>query len=97
MTDESPRTLFGQSPNRSGVASLVAACLAIVSWPLMVMIGFVMVYVAFLLALVALVSGLMGVGSGIYYLEWAGAVTGAIGAVLAGGGVCFVVAALSNF
>lgn len=77
MTGNSAKTLFGQSPNRYGVTSLAAVCLAIASWPLKVVIGFVMVYVAALPAFLAVVSGLMGVGSGIYYKGYVGVLTGA--------------------
>ena len=97
MTDNSAKTLFGQSPKRYGVTSLAAACLAFASWPLMVVIGFVMVYVAALLAFVAVVSGLMGVGSGIYYKEYVGVVTGALGLALACSGVVFIISALTHF
>ena len=97
MTEDSTNTLFGQSPKRYGLASLIAVCLAFACWPLMVVIGFIMVYVAVLLALTAVVSGLLGVGSGIYYKEWGAVVAGALGAGLAVTGACFVVSALSNF
>lgn len=97
MSEESHNTLFGQSPKRYGLASLIAVCLAVVSWPLMFVIGFIMVYVAMLLVLIAVVSGLLGIGSGIYYNEWLGVVTGAIGLVLAGFGVCSVVWAVTHF
>ncbi len=97
MTDNSDNTLFGLSPKRYGVTSLTAACLAFVSWPLMVVIGFLMVYVAALLALVAVVSGLMGVGSGIYYKEYAGTVMGALGVALCCTGVVVIISALTQF
>ena len=97
MTEISTDTLFGQSPKRYGITSLIAACLAFASWPLMVVIGFIMVYVAILLACVAVVSGLLGVGSGIYYRAWPAVVTGGIGMGLAGFGVCSVVWAMTHF
>jgi len=97
MTDNSAKTLFGQSPKRYGVASIGAACLAFASWPLMVVIGFVMVYVAALLAFFALVSGLMGVGSGIYYKEAVGVATGALCLGLARWGIGFVASARTYF
>ncbi len=97
MTNKSHNTLFGQSPKRYGLASLIAVCLAFASWPLMVVIGFIMVYVAMLLALIAVVSGLLGIGSGIYYNEWLGVVTGALGVGLAGFGVWTVVWAVTHF
>ncbi len=97
MTEKMTNTLFSHPPKRFGLASLVAACLAFASWPLMVVIGFIMVYVAILLALVTVVSGLLGIGSGIYYKEWPGVVMGAIGVGLVSVGACFIVSALTNF
>lgn len=97
MTENSTDTLFGQSPKRYGIVSLIAACLAFASWPLMVVLGFLMVYIASLLAVVAVVSGLLGMGSGIYYKAWPAVVMGGIGMGLAGVGVSFVVSALSSF
>ena len=97
MTEGPSNTLFGQSPKRYGLASLIAVCLAVVSWPLMFVIGFIMVYIAVLLALIAVVSGLLGMGSGIYYNEWLGVVTGALGVGLVVAGTSSVVSALSNF
>jgi len=97
MTESSTNTLFGQSPKRYGIASVIAVCLAVSCWPLMVVIGFIMVYVAILLALIAVVSGLLGVGSGIYYKEWGAVVAGTIGSGLAVTGAGFIVSALSNF
>ena len=96
MTEESRKTLFGQSPKRYGLASLIAVCLAFACWPLMFVVGFIMVYVAMLLALIAVVSGLLGIGSGIYYNEWLGVVTGVLGVGLAGFGVCSVVWAVTS-
>jgi hypothetical protein len=97
MTEKMTNTFFGQSPKRFGIASLVAACLAFASWPLMVVIGFLMVYVAMLMSLVAVVSGLLGISSGIYFKEWPGVVMGTIGIGLVSVGACFIVSALSNF
>jgi hypothetical protein len=82
MTDITANTLFGHSPARYGLVSLGAVCLAVACWPLSIVLGFGMVYVAMLLAFVAVVSGLMGVGSGVYYRDWVGIVTGALGVVL---------------
>lgn len=97
MEEKSHNTLFGQSPKRYGLTSLIAVCLAVVSWPLMFVIGFIMVYVAMLLALIAVVSGLLGIGSGIYYNEWLGVGTGALGVGLAGFGVWAVVWAVTHW
>ena len=97
MTDNSTNTLFGHSPKRYGLASVISVCLALACWPLSVVIGFIMVYASMLLALIAVVSGLLGIGTGIYYNEWFGAVAGALGAGLAGVGVWSVVWAMSNF
>ena len=97
MTEGSTNTLFGQSPKRYGLASVIAVCLALACWPLSVVIGFIMVYVSMLLALIAVVSGLLGIGTGIYYNEWLGVVTGALGVGLAGFGVWSVWWGLSNF
>ena len=97
MVESSTQTLFGLSPKRYGVTSLIASCLAFVSWPLMVVLGFLMVYIAILLAVVAVVSGLLGVGAGIYYKAWPAVVMGGIGMGLTGVGVSVVVSALSSF
>jgi len=97
MDEKSSNTLFGQSPTRYGVASLIAVCLAGASWPLMVVVGFVMVYVAALLVLVAVVSGLLGIGAGIYYQDWLGTTTSALGVCLAGFGIWSVVWAMTHF
>ncbi len=63
----------------------------------MVVVGFIMVYVAMFLALFAVVSGLLGIGSGIYYNEWTGVVTGALGVFLTGFGVWSVFWAMTHF
>ena len=77
-------TLFGQSPARYGVASLIAAGLAFASWPLMIVFGFGMVYLAMLFALVAVVAGVLGVGSGIYYKGRLGIAGGLLGMLAIG-------------
>ncbi|MEZ6056974.1 MAG: hypothetical protein R3C01_09745 [Planctomycetaceae bacterium] len=97
MTECSLDTLFGHSPNRYGVLSVIAVGFAFACWPLMVVIGFVMVYVAALLALIAVVSGLLGIGSGLYFRKWGAVVAGALGTGLAVAGICFIVSALSHF
>ena len=77
-------TLFGQSPARYGVASLIAAGLAFASWPLMIVFGFGMVYLAMLFALVAVVAGVLGVGSGIYFQGRLGIFGGLLGMLAIG-------------
>jgi len=90
-------TLFGQTPTRYGLTSLIAACLAYASWSLMAVVGFVMVYVAALLALIAVAAGILGVGTGTYFNEWRAAAAGSLGLVLIGFGLWSVVSALTHF
>ena len=97
MTDDSTKTLSGHSPNRIGIAALIAAGLAFLSWPLMFIIGFVMVYAAGLFALVAIVLGLLGIGTGIYFREPVAVITGALAVTLTIVGVSFIFSALANF
>jgi hypothetical protein len=89
-TESSADRLFGQSPKRYGITSLIAACLAFASWPLMSVFGFLIVYAAVLPAIVAVVSGLLGVASDIHYKAWPAVVTGGIGMALAGFGLWYV-------
>ena len=97
MTDHSAKTVLGLSPTRYGVASLVAACLAAASWPLVAGIGFGMVYVAILLAVAAVLSGLLGIGSGLYTKDPAAIATGALGLGIAGLGSSYVGWAMTHF
>lgn len=97
MNETTTETLFGQSPTRFGVISLISAGLAVLSWPLMVVIGFIMVYVAGLLALTAILSGLLGIGGGLYFQRWSAVLPGAIGAGLAVAGAVLLAAAASSF
>ena len=90
-------TLFGQSPTRYGLASVIAACLAFASWALIVVIGFAMAYVAGLLALVAVVAGVLGIGTGLYFRRWPGIVGGVLGLAMIGYGAWSVGRALTHF
>jgi hypothetical protein len=65
---------------------------------LLVVIGWVLWFLVLILsALIAVVCGLLGVGSGLYYKDWLGTVTGAIGLTITGFGIWFVMEALTNW
>jgi hypothetical protein len=90
-------SLFGQSPTRYGVTSLIAACLAFGSWALVVVLGFAMAYIAGLLALIGVVAGVLGIGTGLYYRGWPGIVGGLLGLAMIGWGAWSVAWALAHF
>ncbi len=98
MAEHPQSKLLGRSPATYGIVSLIAACLAWLSWPLVIVIGvFLVIAVEIPLVSIAVVSGLLGLGAGVYHGNWLAVATSAVGLALIGGGVCFIVNALTHF
>ena len=88
MTEASQKTLFGLSPAKYGIASLVTACLAWACWPLMLVVGFFIVFcIDAVLVLIAVVCGLTGLATGIFYKDFLGSVTATLGLFIISCGV----------
>ena len=85
MSDQPLNTLFGLSPARFGITSLISACLAWASMPLIVVVGVFLALCVFApLVLTSVVTGLIGVGAGIYYKNPVAILTAALGLLLVG-------------
>ena len=68
IRDKPLNTVFGLSPARLGIISLISACLAWASLPLIVVVEVFLALCVFApLVLTSVVTGLVGVGAGIYY------------------------------
>ena len=91
MESNSPRSI---SPTRYGATSLIAACLAWASWPLVLVVGvFLAICWVLPLAIVAVAAGLLGIGLGAYRKEVA-SVMSAGGLALIGAGAWMVMNAM---
>lgn len=97
--EKSDKTLFGLTPAKYGIASLISACIAVIcGFFLLVVLGWVLWFlILFLSVLTAVVCGLLGVGAGIYHKDWLGIVTGSLGLVLIGFGSWRIMWAIMNF
>lgn len=93
MSDQPINTVFGLSPARLGIISLISACLAWASLPLIVVVGVFLALCVFTpLVLTSVVTGLVGVGAGIYYKNPVAILTATLGLLL----VCCLGVFLSN-
>ncbi len=98
MSDNPQPTLFGRTPTSYGTISLIAACLAWLCWPLVLVLGvFLVLVVEFPLVLIGVVSGLLGLGAGVYFQKPAAIATATLGLVLIGYGAWSVAYALMHF
>lgn len=96
MSDQPSQTVFGQSPARFGIISLVSACLAWASLPLIVLVGVFLACCVFVpLVLTSVVTGLVGIGAGIYHRNPVAMITALLGLLLVGGMGAFVSSAMN--
>ena len=85
MSDLPSEIVLGLSPARMGITSLVSACLAWASLPLIVVVGIFLAFCVFVpLVLTSVVTGLVGVGAGHYYKNPVAILTALLGLLLVG-------------
>jgi hypothetical protein len=97
MSDKSTNTVFGLSLARIGITSLISACLAWASMPLIVLAGVFLAFCVFVpLVLTSVVTGLLGVGAGIYYKDAVAILTALTGLLLVGC-LCALLSSAMNF
>jgi hypothetical protein len=85
MSDQQSKTVFGLSSARLGIISLISACLAWASLPLIVVVGVFLALCVFApLVLTSVVTGLVGVGAGIYDKNPGAILTATLGLLLVG-------------
>jgi hypothetical protein len=98
MPTKPPTLVWGRSPTYYGLASLGAACLAWISWPLVVLGGvFLVGLLALLLAFLSVLLGLWGVGAGLYDGNRLAIATAALGLFLIGFGAWNLALSLGHF
>jgi hypothetical protein len=85
MSDRPSNTVIGLSSARFGIISLISACLAWTSIPLIVVVGVFLALCVFIpLALTSVVTGLVGISAGIYYKNPRAIFTATLGLLLVG-------------
>jgi hypothetical protein len=83
MSDQPLNKVFGLSPARFGITSLISACLAWASIPLIVVVGVFLAHCVFApLVMTSVVTGLTVVGAGIYYKNPVAILTATLGLLL---------------
>jgi len=85
MSDQPSNSVFGQSPARIGIISLISACLAWASLPLIVVVGVFLAFCVFIpLVLIGVLTGLLGIAAGIYGKNPVAIMTGLLGLLVIG-------------
>ncbi len=96
MSDQPANAVCGLPPARIGIISLVSACLAWASVPLIVLAGVFLAICVFIpLVLTSVVTGLVGVGAGLYHKNPVAIFTALLGLLLVGGMGVFVSSAMN--
>lgn len=85
MSESPTNPLSGLSPARMGITSLISACLAWASLPLILVVGLFLALCATVpLVLIGVVTGMIGVGTGISGRNPVAIITGLLGLLVIG-------------
>jgi len=85
MTDKSCKPVWGITPGRYGIVSLIAACLVYLCWPLILVLGlFLVLCIEVPLVLIAVAAGTVGLVTGAIDKDWIGVSAAVMGLSLIG-------------